>query len=150
MGFQRAPGHKILQCKTLDADDILYSISIHQGDTKSPAKSLLEQIKEMKGCNTEQIAITLTGGNADFPIILGDYHLVVVPKDFTDWESRSAQVPIRWESFEPGVRLVFKNRGDYWKPGRGNFDMVELRNIQDPAARTAALQSWGSRRDQSP
>jgi peptide/nickel transport system substrate-binding protein len=45
------------------------------------------------------------------------------------------------ESFEPGVRLVFKARGDYWKPDRGHFDGVEIRVIQDQAARTAALQS---------
>jgi len=37
--------------------------------------------------------------------------------------------------------LLFKRRGDYWKPNRANFDQIEIRNIQDQAARTAALQS---------
>ena len=43
------------------------------------------------------------------------------------------------ESFEPGVRVLTKGRGDYWKPNRGNFDSVELRYIPDSAARTQAL-----------
>ncbi len=127
--------------KTLDADDIIYSIQIHRGETKSPAKGLLEAITDIKALSPSQVAITLSAGNADFPVTLGDYHLVVVPKDFTDWEKPIGTGAYTLESFEPGVRIVFKNRGGYWKPGRGNFDMVELRNIQDAAARTAALQS---------
>ena len=128
--------------KKLDADDILYSISIHRGeDTKSPAKGILKQIKEIKKVNDHQIAITLESGNADFPVILGDYHLVVVPNGFTDWQKPIGTGAYTLESFEPGVRLVYKNRGDFWKEGRANFDTVEIRNIQDVAARTAALQS---------
>jgi len=87
------------------------------------------------------VSITLTAGNADFPSILGDYHLVIVPKDFSDWDKPIGTGAYTLESFEPGVRIVFKNRGDYWKPNRGNFDSVEIRYIQDPAARTSALQA---------
>ncbi len=136
-----ARGVKFSNGKALDADDCIYSIQIHRGETKSPAKGILEQIKEIKALSPTQVGITLASGNADFPVILGDYHLVVVPKDFTDWQKPIGTGAYTLESFEPGVRLVFKNRGDYWKPGRGNFDTVELRNIQDVAARTAALQS---------
>jgi peptide/nickel transport system substrate-binding protein len=128
--------------KSLDADDILYSIGIHRGeDTKSPAKGILSAIKEIKKVNDHQISVSLEGGNADFISLLGDYHLVVVPKDFTDWQMPIGTGAYTLESFEPGVRLVFKARGDYWKPDRGHFDGVEIRVIQDQAARTAALQS---------
>ncbi len=139
--FNVRQGIKFSDGKELDADDIVYSIGIHRGETKSPAKGILEQISEIKVLSPTQVSITLSSGNADFPVILGDYHLVVVPKDFTDWQKPIGTGAYTLESFEPGVRLVFKNRGDYWKPGRGNFDMVDLRNIQDAAARTAALQS---------
>ena len=126
--------------KALDADDIIYSIGIHRGaDTKSPAKGILEQIKEIKAISPTQVGITLSAGNADFPVILGDYHIVIVPKDFTDWQKLIGTGAYTLESFEPGVRIVLKNRGDYWKPGRANFDTVEIRNIQDVAARTAAF-----------
>jgi peptide/nickel transport system substrate-binding protein len=139
--FNVRKGVKFSNGKTLTADDILYSIAIHRGETKSPAKGILAQIKEIKKVNENQIAVTLESGNADFPSILGDYHLVVVPDGFTDWQKPIGTGGYTLESFEPGVRLVFKRRGDYWKPGRANFDMVEIRNIQDAAARTAALQS---------
>ena len=128
--------------KTLDADDIIYSIGIHRGETKSPAKGILEPITEIKKLSDSQISIKLSGGNVDLPVLLGDYHLVVVPKDFTDWEKPIGTGAFTLESHEPGVRLVFKNRGGgYWKKDRGNFDMVEIRCVQDTAARTAALQS---------
>jgi peptide/nickel transport system substrate-binding protein len=140
--FKVRQGVKFSNGKALDADDILYSIAIHRGaDTKSPAKGILEQIKEIKATSPSEISVTLTSGNADFPVILGDYHLVVVPKDFTDWQKLIGTGAYTLESFEPGVRIVLKNRGDFWKPGRANFDTVEIRNIQDAAARTAALQS---------
>ncbi len=140
--FNVRQGIKFSNGKALDADDCIYSIQIHRGeDTKSPAKGILAQIKEIKALSPTQVGITLSSGNADFPVILGDYHLIVVPKDFNDWQKLVGTGAYTLESFEPGVRLVFKNRGDYWKADRGNFDTVEIRNIQDVAARTAALQS---------
>jgi peptide/nickel transport system substrate-binding protein len=139
--FNVRQGIKFSNGKTLDADDIIYSINLHRGATKSPAKGILEPIVEMKALSPKQVAFTLSSGNADFPAILGDYHLVVVPKDFSDWDNPIGTGAFTLESFEPGVRIALKNRGDFWKPGRGNFDKVEIRYIQDPAARTAALQS---------
>lgn len=140
--FNVRQGIKFSNGKTLDADDILYSIGIHRGeDTKSPAKGILAQIADIKAITPSQISVTLSSGNADFPVILGDYHLVIVPNGFTDWENPVGTGAYKLASFEPGVRLVFENRGDYWMAGRANFDRVELLNIQDVAARTAALQS---------
>lgn len=139
--FNVRKGVKFSNGKALTADDILYSIAIHRGETKSPAKGILKQISEIKKVNEHQIAVTLEAGNADFPVILGDYHLVVVPDGFTDWQKPIGTGGYTLESFEPGVRLLFKRRGDYWKPGRANFEQIEIRNIQDVAARTAALQS---------
>jgi peptide/nickel transport system substrate-binding protein len=139
--FNVRQGIKFSNGKTLDADDIIYSIGLHRGETKSPAKGILEPIVEMKALSPTQVGFTLSSGNADFPAILGDYHLVVVPKDHTDWDNPIGTGAFTLESFEPGVRIVLKNRGDFWKPGRGNFDQVEIAYIQDPAARTAALQS---------
>jgi len=139
--FNVRKGVKFSNGKTLTADDIIYSIGIHRGETKSPAKGILKQITEIKKINDNQIQMTLEGGNADFPVILGDYHLVVVPDGFTDWQKPIGTGGYTLEKFEPGVGLKFKRRGDYWKAGRANFETVEIRNIQDVAARTAALQS---------
>ena len=127
--------------KTLDADDVIYSINLHRGaDTKSAAKGLLAAIKEITKVNANQIKITLTAGNADLPFILSDYHLIMVPngtKDFSKPDGTGAFTLVEWQ---PGVRIVAKRKpGNYWKPGRGNFDTVELRYINDGAVRTQAL-----------
>lgn len=139
--FKVRKGIKFSNGKELDAEDIVYSINIHRGETKSPAKDILKPIKEMRVKGKHELDIELDGGNADFPVLLGDYHLVVVPRDFKDWQKPIGTGAYVLESFDPGVRLLFKNRNEYWKPGRGNFERVEIRNIQDVAARTAALQS---------
>jgi peptide/nickel transport system substrate-binding protein len=139
--FNVRKGIKFSSGKELDADDIIYSINLHLGETKSPAKGILKQITEMKKLSPTQIQFTLESGNADLPYVLSDYHLIIVPNGFTDWSKPDGTGAYKLDSFEPGVRIVLKNKGDYWKPGRGNFETVEIRYILDKAARVAALQS---------
>ena len=71
--------------KTLDADDVIYSLNLHRGDTKSPAKANLAEIKEIKKLNANQIQIIMSNGNVDLPYNLADYHIIVVPNGYTDF-----------------------------------------------------------------
>lgn len=139
--FNVRKGIKFTSGKVLDAEDCIYSLELHRGETKSPAKGLLKAIKEMKALSPNQVQIELDGGNADLPSVLSDYHLVVVPKGFTNWANPDGTGAFKLEKFEPGVRTTMKSKGDYWKPNRGNFEAIELLYIQDKVARTAALQS---------
>jgi peptide/nickel transport system substrate-binding protein len=132
---------KFTSGKILDADDIIYSIGLHLGDTKSGAKSLLKQIKEVKKLSSNQVQFMLEDGNAEFPLVLSDYHLVVVPNGFTNWSKPDGTGAFVLDKFEPGVRITGKSKGDYWKTGRGNFENVEILYINDKTARIAALQS---------
>ncbi|MEO7938402.1 MAG: ABC transporter substrate-binding protein [Burkholderiaceae bacterium] len=126
--------------KTLDADDVIYSINLHRGETKSPAKGLLAAIKDITKLSPNQVQITLSAGNADLPFILSDYHLIVVPNNTTDFSKPDGTGAFTLAEWQPGVRIVAKRKpGNYWKPGRGNFDSVELRYIGDAAVRTQAL-----------
>jgi peptide/nickel transport system substrate-binding protein len=126
--------------KTLDADDVIYSINLHRGETKSPAKALMVDIKEIKKLNANQVQITMTNGNVDLPYNLSDYHMIVVPNGYTDFSKPDGTGAYTMEEFQPGVRFVAKRKpGNYWKPNRGNFDRVELRYIGDAASRTQAL-----------
>ncbi|TSA15490.1 MAG: ABC transporter substrate-binding protein [Comamonadaceae bacterium] len=126
--------------KTLDADDVIFSLNMHRGETKSPAKGLLAQITDITKLSANQISIKLSGGNADLPYVLTDYHLMIVPngtKDFSKPDGTGAFTLVEWQ---PGVRVVAKRKpGNYWKPNRGNFDTVELRYILDAPARTQAV-----------
>jgi peptide/nickel transport system substrate-binding protein len=126
--------------KTLDADDVIYSLNMHRGETKSPAKALLADITEIKKINANQIQILMSNGNLDLPYNLSDYHIIVVPNGYTDYSKPDGTGAFTLEEFQPGVRATFKRKpGNYWKPNRGNFDRVELRYIPDSAARTQAL-----------
>ncbi|MDZ5451709.1 ABC transporter substrate-binding protein [Labrys sp. ZIDIC5] len=125
--------------KTLDADDIIYSINLHRGDTKSAAKDLLSGITEIKKLSPTQIQISLNGGNLNLPYNLTDYHILGVPNGFTDFSKPDGTGAYKLETFEPGVRIVTKNTGHYWKPGCGNFDSVELQYIGDSSSRLQAL-----------
>jgi peptide/nickel transport system substrate-binding protein len=126
--------------KTLDADDVIYSINMHRGETKSPAKALLADIKEIKKLSATQVQITMNKGNVDLPFNLSDYHIIVVPNGFKDFSKPDGTGAFTLDEFQPGVRATFKRKpGNYWKPNRGNFDRVELIYIGDAAARTQAL-----------
>jgi peptide/nickel transport system substrate-binding protein len=126
--------------KTLDADDVIYSINMHRGETKSPAKALLADVTEVKKVDANTVQILMKNGNVDLPYNLSDYHIIVVPNGFKEWSKPDGTGAFTLEEFQPGVRAVFKRKpGNYWKPNRGNFERVELRYITDSAARTQAL-----------
>lgn len=138
--FNIRKGISFTSGKTLDADDVIYSINLHRGDTKSPARGILEPITEMRKLSSHQVQIRLKAGNADLPFVFSDYHLIIVPAgttDFTRPDGTGAYTLVDWQ---PGVRVTAKRKpGQYWKPGRGNFDAVEIRYIGDSSTRTQAL-----------
>ncbi|HXH03644.1 MAG TPA: ABC transporter substrate-binding protein [Candidatus Competibacteraceae bacterium] len=125
--------------KTLDVDDIIYSINLHRGETKSAAKAVLADITEVKKIGPHQISIVLANGNADLPYLLSDYHLMVVPNGFKDWAKPIGTGGYILEAFEPGVRALTKRNPNYWKPNRAHVDGIETLVINDVAARTNAL-----------
>jgi peptide/nickel transport system substrate-binding protein len=83
----------------------------------------------------------LEGGSADFPFVISDYHLAILPaKDgVVDWQSGDGTGGYVLENFEPGVRSSFKRNPNYWKEGAAHFDSSELLSIADVSARTNAL-----------
>ena len=126
--------------KTLDADDVIYSLNMHRGDTKSGAKDLMSGVSDIKKLGANQIQITLSSADAGLPSVFADYHILIVPKDFTDFSKPDGTGAFDLDHFEPGVRVLTKaKKGGYWKSGRGHFDSIELKYIPDSAARVQAL-----------
>ncbi|NDB01142.1 MAG: peptide ABC transporter substrate-binding protein, partial [Betaproteobacteria bacterium] len=140
--FNVRKGISFTSGKTLDADDVIYSLNMHRGETKSPAKALLADIKEIKKLSATQVQIVMSKGNVDLPFNLSDYHIIVVPNGFKDYSKPDGTGAYTLDEFQPGVRATFKRKaGNYWKPNRGNFDRVELIYIGDASQRTTALQT---------
>ncbi len=128
--------------KTMDAQDVIFSINHHRGEkSKSAAKGIVDPITDVKADGKHQVIFTLQEGNADFPYLMADYHLLIHPAGTTDFEKGIATGPYVLESFKPGVRVFAKKNPNYWKAGRGHFDEVETLGIADVNARVNALKT---------
>ena len=126
--------------KTMDADDVIYTINLNRAEnTKSPLKGILEPIKEIKKNGKHQITITLQSGSADFPYVLAEVNLMVVPNDTTDFEKGTGTGAFILKQWEPGVRAFTTRNPNYFKEGLPYFDEVETLAMPDVVARTNAI-----------
>ncbi|MBW1699139.1 MAG: ABC transporter substrate-binding protein [Deltaproteobacteria bacterium] len=139
--FKLRKGVEFHNGKTMDADDVIFSINHHRGkDTKSAAKGIVDQIADIKKDGPYTVIFLLKGGNADFPFILSDYHLTISPagSNFIDGVGTGGYI---LKEFEPGVRAFAVRNPNYFKTDRAWFDEVETLGIADVNARTNALKS---------
>ncbi len=130
--------------KTLTADDVIASFNIHRGkDTKSGAKALVTAVKDIKKDGDNRVIFEMESGNADFPYIVSDYHLMVMASDGAGKVDVSAKDNgsggYLLNDFEGGVRASFKRNPNYWKADSAHFDEVELLSVVDPTARQSAM-----------
>ena len=76
--------------REVTAEDVVASIDHHRGeDSKSAAKPIVAPIMEMKADGKHTVVIGLEAGNADFPFIVSDYHIPIMPSEDgkPDWQS---------------------------------------------------------------
>jgi peptide/nickel transport system substrate-binding protein len=126
--------------KSLDSEDIVYSINLHRGEgSKSGAASGLKTITDVKATAKDEVTITLSEGDADFIYPISDYHVLVVPKDFTDWSKPIGTGPYTFGSWDPGVSANVKKFANHWNPNRGHVDEVNFTCINDTAQRMNAI-----------
>lgn len=140
--FKLRQGIEFHNGKVFDSKDVIYSINRHrEKDSKSGAQSLLAPIKDIKSDGKHDVIFTLEKGNADFPTVLADYHLAIVPDGTkgAEFEKGVGTGGYILQDWEPGVRAFTKRNPNYWKEGRANFDEVETIGIADTNARTNAL-----------
>jgi len=128
--------------KTVTSDDVVASYRHHMTeDTKSPSKSLLKAVKDIKTDGPETVIFELDGGNADFPYITSDIPIMPSADGKVDWQSGVRTGAYVVEKFEPGVKTTLKKYPNYYRTDRGHFDSAEVLSIIDVAARTNALTS---------
>lgn len=140
--FELRRGVEFHNGKTLTAEDIVYSLTRHIAtDSKSGAKALLSGIKRISVDGKTAVEIELTGGDADFPFVLADYHLGIVPDGFRDWSKPIGTGPFAMKSFDAGVRSYAERNKNYFRDGRPYVDAAEIIAINDWTARLNALQA---------
>ncbi|PJK27783.1 ABC transporter substrate-binding protein [Minwuia thermotolerans] len=142
--FKLRPGVIFHSGKTLDASDVVASVNHHRGEeSTSAAGPIVKPIKDIRTPDDMTVVFELEAGNADFPFVLSDYHLVIGPaKDGKlDWKSGDGCGAYRLTRFDPGVAAEFEKFADFWDDGRGFFDEIEMLCLVDLNARTTALVS---------
>jgi len=140
--FNLRKGIEFHNGKTLVPDDVIYSLERHIAkDSKSAAKALLGGIKRISADGPSGIKIELSGADANFPYVLGDYHLGIVQKDFTDWSKPIGTGPFSMKTYEPGVRSYSERNKNYFRDREPYVDAVEVIAINDWTARLNALKS---------
>ncbi|MEM6477895.1 MAG: ABC transporter substrate-binding protein, partial [Pseudomonadota bacterium] len=129
--------------KPFGADDVIASLNLHVAEgAKSAAQPIVAPITEMKKLDDLTVEMTLADGNADFPFLLSDYHLLMYPAGMED-EAIAQGIGTglyKVEVFEPGVRTLVSRVDSHYKDGNaGWFDSIEFIAINDSSARMNAL-----------
>ncbi|MBR9852372.1 MAG: ABC transporter substrate-binding protein [Rhodobacteraceae bacterium] len=127
---------------TVTAEDVVASVNYHRGeDSSSAAGALVKQITDIRA-EGNNVIVQLTAGNADFPYILSDYHIPIIPsKDgkVVDAADGVGCGPYKLASFEPGVSAKVTRHENYWKSNAAFFDEIHMQALIDPTARTNSL-----------
>ena len=142
--FKLRKGIEFHNGKSLTSDDVVYTIQQHLGeDSKSAVSGIVKPVKSVKADGPNAVVFELEAGNADFPYILGDYHLSIVPVGTTgkEYEKSIGTGGYILKEWEPGVRAFNVRNPNYWKEGRAHFDEVETFAMNDVGARTDALKA---------
>lgn len=127
--------------KELTSEDVVFSLKRHHDPaTGSKAKALADLMKEIVATGTHEVKITLSGPNADFPVVLGTYHFLIAQAGTTDFSKGIGTGPFKCKEFTPGVRSIAVKNENYWKQGAGPYlDEIEFFGIPDVGARVNAL-----------
>ena len=143
--FKIRKGVEFHNGKSMTSEDVVASLNHHLGeDSKSAAKGILSGIVSVKANGKFGVVVELSGGDADFPFLMSDYHLGICPANSDgsiDWQSGIGTGGYILQDNNPGVRSFTKRNPNYWKTGMAHFDEVEITQIGDPTARSQALQT---------
>lgn len=140
--FKLRKGVEFASGKSLTGNDVVDSINLHRGEESgSGAKAIFDQIADTK-VDGDSVTFTLKGANADFPILLTDYHANILPSidGKIDYSSGDGTGVYEFVSFEPGVSAKLKRAPNAWQSDSfGFFETVEILAINDPNVRQTAL-----------
>lgn len=129
--------------RDITADDVIASINHHRGEeSTSAAGPLVKPVKDMKADGKDTVVVSLEAGNADFPFILTDYHIPVMPaKDGKmDWQSANGAGAYKLDNYEAGIQANLSRYENHWDiDNRAWFESVDSLSLKDPNARTTAL-----------
>ena len=143
--FKIRKGVEFHNGKSLTSTDVVDSLNHHYGENSSSgAAGILTGVDSVKADGPNTVIVKLKGGDADFPFILSDYHILICPSNgdgSIDWESGIGTGGYALVEHKPGINSLTKRNPNYWKEGKAFFDEIESIGLEDPSARTTALRT---------
>ncbi|UKD57697.1 ABC transporter substrate-binding protein [Amycolatopsis sp. FU40] len=128
--------------KTLDADDVLFSLQrILDPKTPSSASNLLKAIdlNAVKKLDKRTLRLKLTTPNSQLRRAFAPSEAAIMPVGF-DPNRPVGTGPFKQVNFTPGQRWTGTRNGNYWREGRPYLDGLEFIGFADTTtARTNAL-----------
>lgn len=143
--FKLRDGLEFHNGRSVTAKDVIASINHHRGEgSTSAAAPLVSSVKELKADGDGIVVIELDAGNADFPFIMTDYHLPVMPANedgSMNWQDLVGCGAYKIDSYNAGVSTTLSRHANHWSDAVGHVDTVEVLSIIDQNARTSAIVS---------
>ena len=127
--------------RPLTAADVVWSLRRHTNPAVgSKARVFADRFADVRATSVDTVRITLSGANADLPVILGIPQFQILRAGTTSFATANGTGPFRCTEFQPGIRSIATRNEDYW-PGPVRLGEVELFSIADDSARMNALLS---------
>ncbi|MGE3150303.1 MAG: ABC transporter substrate-binding protein, partial [Pseudorhodoplanes sp.] len=141
--FNLRKGVEFHNGKTFTSEDAIFSLNHHREASRaSLAAGFVRQIADLKADGPNRMVVTLAGPNADFPVVLSEYRLMVMSSDTKDFATNTngtgGYVVKTWE---PGVKAHAVKNKNYFRKDRAFVDEIESILINDTSARQSALLS---------
>ncbi len=124
--------------RVLVAEDVVATLARHLDTAnRSRARGLLRDVKGVFAENAGRVVIELDHPDPEFPYMLSDFRLAILPDGIFD--PLAGAGAYRIEAFEPGKRALLTRNEGHWRHDRGHFDAVEFLSVPDAARRQVAV-----------
>ncbi|MHA1547891.1 MAG: ABC transporter substrate-binding protein [Alphaproteobacteria bacterium] len=141
--FKLREGVKFHDGSDFDASDMVYSLNrIKDPKIDSPVAPVLAVMDTVEAVDGSTVKITLSAPHADFPMLMMDYRIRMIPEGSGDTIATTSigTGPFILETLDPEGTTVLKANPNYWE-GVPGVETIEIISIPDSQARTQALLS---------
>ncbi len=130
-------GVKFHDGRDMTADDVVASFAFHTVKT-----SFAKQIVKVEKVGPYKVRMHLAKSNSEFPFILGEYQLMIMPAEPVETIGLSGigTGPFRIVELDPKRRIVMERHPDYWRKGRPYVDRFEV--VSSPGRMEGALNGY--------
>ncbi len=142
--FELREGVTFHDGKPFTSEDVVDTLNYHRNpETGSAVASLLEPVEEVKADGKNRVTLKLSGGNADLPYIMTDYHLCILPSNGEGGVEISPNGTGAYvvENHDSGVSTTLTRNPNYWKEDAAYFDALRMTSVTDATSRQTALLS---------